>query len=95
MEKQLSKAEMAKSKLEELCRELNKANKNEKELNQQRLKSLQLTHGETVNGLKHTLSEIQESVAAKQEHTKRVAEVEKLSTHLNELVVGCKFLREI
>lgn len=85
LEKQLSKTEMAKSKLEELCRELNKSNKDEKEQNQLRLKALQTVHNDTVNNLKKSLSEIQQSVGAKNEHDKKVAEVEKLSFNLNQL----------
>jgi len=73
---------MAKSKLEELSRELNKSLKAEKELNNQKLKTLQASHNEAVNSIKQNF---QQSVESKQDHALRVAEVEKLSDHLNQL----------
>jgi hypothetical protein len=98
----LSKMEVAKSKLEQLCRELNKAQREEKEHNQLRfvpaveilvqkfqnfsfrLKQMQTTHTDTVESFKKSLAEIQQSVEAKQEHSKRVADVERLSNNLNQ-----------
>lgn len=81
----LSKTELTKSKLEQLCRELNKFQKEEKEQNQQRFKIMKKTHEETVDTFKKSLAEIQQSVQAKQEHTNKVADVEKLSDSLNRL----------
>ena len=77
---------MAKSKMEQLCRELNRASKDEKDQNQQRLRLMQITHVDTVNSLKKSLNEIQLSVEAKQEHSQKVAEVERLSVNLNQYV---------
>uniref|UniRef100_A0A183BNG8 Alpha-taxilin n=1 Tax=Globodera pallida TaxID=36090 RepID=A0A183BNG8_GLOPA len=84
-EKLLSKTEVAKSKLEQLCRELSKTHREEKEQNQLRCKQMQNMHAETVESFKKSLSEIQQTVEEKQEHSKRVADVEKLSKHLNQL----------
>lgn len=81
----LSKTELSKSKLEQLCRELNKSQKDEKEQNQQRLRLMKKTHDETVESFKKSLTEIQQSMAAKQEHNEKVADVERLSENLNTL----------
>uniref|UniRef100_A0A914GR13 Uncharacterized protein n=1 Tax=Globodera rostochiensis TaxID=31243 RepID=A0A914GR13_GLORO len=48
-------------------------------------KQMQNMHAETVESFKKSLSEIQQTVEEKQEHSKRVADVEKLSKHLNQL----------
>ncbi|KAL3072696.1 hypothetical protein niasHS_017670 [Heterodera schachtii] len=85
VEKLLSKTEVAKSKMEQLCRELNKAHREEKEQNQLRCKQMQNVHADTVESFKKSLAEIQLSVEEKREHNKRVADVEKLSEHLNQL----------
>ncbi|KAF7634112.1 hypothetical protein Mgra_00006532 [Meloidogyne graminicola] len=85
LQKMLSKTEMSKSKLEQLCRELSKAQREEKEANQLRLKNIQVAHAETVESFKKSLAEIQHSVESKQEHSKRVADVEKLSSNLNQM----------
>lgn len=87
-DKLLSKTEVAKSKLEQLCRELQKSQKEEKEQNQLRCKQMQAVHAETVDSFKKSLAEIQQSVEAKQEHSRRVADVEKLSSSLNQFVKG-------
>lgn len=81
----LSKTEFSKSKLEVLCRELNKVQKAEKEQNQQKLKLLQKTHQETVDSFKKSLNEIQMSVTAKNEHSEKMADVERLSLSLSNL----------
>ncbi|CAK5090258.1 unnamed protein product [Meloidogyne enterolobii] len=85
VQKMLSKAELSKSKLEQLCRELSKAQREEKEANQMRLKHIQATHADTVESFKKSLADIQHSVESKQEHSKRVADVERLSTNLNQM----------
>ena len=107
MEKMLSKAELSKSKLEQLCRELQKALKEEKEQSgvctttikhllafplieyslQHRLKLMQRTYQESVDSFKKSLADIHQSYNAKEEHNKKVAEVEKLSENLNQLAL--------
>uniref|UniRef100_A0AC34F5D3 Alpha-taxilin n=1 Tax=Panagrolaimus sp. ES5 TaxID=591445 RepID=A0AC34F5D3_9BILA len=81
----LTKTELSKSKLEELCRELNKANKEISEKNTQRLRLLEENHRNTVENLKASLGDIQKTVNDKREHTQRVADVEQLSTSLKDL----------
>jgi chromosome segregation ATPase len=81
----LTKTELSKAKLEELCRELNKANKEISEKNAQRLRLLEENHRNTVEKLKESLGDIQKTVNEKREHTQRVADVEQLSTSLKEL----------
>lgn len=76
---------MSKSKLEMLCRELNKVQKTEKEQNQQKLKLLQKTHQDTVESFKKSLMDIQVSVVAKNEHSEKMADVERLSSSLTNL----------
>uniref|UniRef100_A0A915LMR0 Uncharacterized protein n=1 Tax=Meloidogyne javanica TaxID=6303 RepID=A0A915LMR0_MELJA len=66
VQKMLSKAELSKSKLEQL-------------------KHIQATHADTVESFKKSLADIQHSVESKQEHSKRVADVERLSTNLNQM----------
>lgn len=46
---------------------------------QHKLKLMQRTHQESVDSFKKSLADIQLSYDAKQEHNKKVAEVEKLS----------------
>lgn len=81
----LSKTELSKSKLEQLCRELNKSQKEEKEQSQQRFKIMKKTHEETVDAFKKSLAEIQQSVQSKQEQKSKAADVEKLSDNLDRL----------
>lgn len=85
VEKMLSKTELSKSKLEQLCRELNKSQKEEKEQSQQRFKIMKKTHEETVDAFKKSLAEIQQSVQSKQEQKSKAADVEKLSDNLDRL----------
>ncbi|KAL7074122.1 hypothetical protein ACQ4LE_006695 [Meloidogyne hapla] len=85
VQKMLSKTELSKSKLEQLCRELSKAQREEKEANQHRLKHIQAAHADTVESFKKSLADIQHSVESKQEHSKRVADVERLSNNLNQM----------
>lgn len=68
----LSKTELSKSKLEQLCREL-----------QTRNKSQEQAHQQAVEAFKKSLADIQKSVDARKEQT--VPNVEKLSANLNEL----------
>lgn len=84
----LSKTEVAKSKLEQLCRELSKAQREEKEQNHLRIKQMQTVHADSVESFKKSLAEIQQSVEAKQEHNRRVADVEKLSNNLTQYSLG-------
>jgi hypothetical protein len=50
-----------------------------------RLKQMQTVHSDTVDSFKKSLADIQQNMEAKQEHSKRVAEVEVLSNNLNQL----------
>lgn len=44
---------------------------------------MQTVHSDTIDSFKKSLAEIQQNMEAKQEHTKRMAEVEILSNSLN------------
>lgn len=81
----LTKTEVAKAKLEELCRELSKRNKEISESNAQRLKLLEENHRTTVEHLKESLGDIQATVNQRREQTQRVADVEQLSASLKDL----------
>uniref|UniRef100_A0A7E4UML8 GED domain-containing protein n=1 Tax=Panagrellus redivivus TaxID=6233 RepID=A0A7E4UML8_PANRE len=85
LESMLTKTEMAKSKLEDLCRELNKSSKEAQERNAQKFKLMEENHVLTVEKLKESLADIQKSVTAKHEVEKRAVDVEKLSDSLKEL----------
>ena len=78
VEKLLSKTELAKSKLEELCRAI-------KTQNEERLKKMEQAHSETIASLKESLSDIQKSVSAREDQKKAVADVDNLSGQLKEL----------
>ncbi|CAD5207162.1 unnamed protein product [Bursaphelenchus okinawaensis] len=84
-EKMLSRAELSKSKLEELCRELNRSKKEEADRNVQKLKEIERNHQETVENFKKSLGDIQLSVDARKEQAKRMQDVEEISKSLTTL----------
>lgn len=81
----LTKTELAKTKLEELCRELNKSNKEIQEKNHQKFKLLEEQHAQTVEKLRESLGDIKKTVDEKEEQSKKVADVEMLSSNLKQL----------
>ncbi|CAD5210549.1 unnamed protein product [Bursaphelenchus xylophilus] len=84
-EKMLSRAELSKSKLEELCRELNRSKKEEADRNVQKLREIERNHQETVENFKKSLGDIQSSVDARKEQAKRMQDVEDISKSLTSL----------
>jgi hypothetical protein len=76
---------LAKIKLEELCRELNRTNKEIKEKNEERLKKMELAHSEIIASLKASFLDIQKSVTAREDQKKCIADVDNLSEKLKRL----------
>lgn len=81
----LSKSELSKSKLEDLCRQLNKQKKDEAEASVLKLKKLEKIHHDTVEGLRNSLVEIQQSVNSRDEQAKKMKDVEEISKSLTGL----------
>lgn len=75
---------MARTKLEELCRELNRSKK-ESDRNYQKLRQVEEANREAMENFKVSLGDIQKSVDSRKEQAQRMQDVENLSTSLTNL----------
>lgn len=81
LEKALSKTELAKTKLEELCRNLNNSKK-EADRNYLKLKQIEESNREAMENFKTSISDIQKSVEDRKTQAQRMQDVEQLTTSL-------------
>lgn len=81
----LTKTELSKSKLEELCRVFQNSAKDIEETSNKKFKLLEEQHALSIEKMKSTLADISSKVNLKEEHAKNVANVEELSAELKKL----------
>ena len=81
----LTKTELSKSKLEELCRVFQSSAKEIEEQSNKKLKLMEEQHNLSIERLKSTLQDISSKVNLKEEHARNVANVEELSAQLKTL----------
>jgi chromosome segregation ATPase len=86
MQLEADRTMLAKLKLETLCRELQKCNKQVKEENVERLKQMEQSRQDMVDQFKASLSDIQKSMDAGKERSERLsADNQQLAAKLREL----------